>query len=120
MKFAVPFAPLSVVVPALLALGFFDGLVFAVQYLAPAYFAEGRGEGMALAIAFINSVQVLVGSGIAIVFGFLVESNGYTAAWVFTAAITVGLLPLLLLVQRQQNDVSGRMVRTPRPRAPQA
>ncbi len=116
---AVPYAPLALVIPALLALGFFDGLVFAVQYLAPAYFAEGRGEGMALAISFINSVQVLVGSGIAILFGFLIESNGYTVAWVFAAAITLALLPLLLFVEPQQTE-SGRRVWSPRPRAPRA
>lgn len=117
---AVPFAPLIVVVPALLALGFFDGLVFAVQYLAPAYFAEGRGEGMALAIAFINSVQVLVGSGLAILFGILVEADGYTVAWIFAALVTLAFLPLLLLVERQHEEGPGRVIRSPRPRAQRA
>jgi MFS family permease len=97
---AIPFAPIYVVAPALLLLGFFDGLVFAVQYVLPTYFRGTVGEGLALSIAFLNSVQVLVGSGLAIVFGLLVASHGYTVAWVAASLLTLATLPLLLFVER--------------------
>ena len=116
MVLAVPFAPLPVMVTAMLALGFFDGLVFTVIYLIPTYLAEGRGEAMALAVALLNSVQVLVGSALAVLFGFLAAGPGYTVAWAAMALLTVVPLPLLLLVERQ--ELPPRGVRTPPVRAP--
>lgn len=99
--FLVPVAPLIVLVPALLALGFCDGVVFAVQYLMPAYFAETRGEELALGIGLINSAQVLVGSGLAVAFGYLITAQGWTVAWLFAGIVALGTLPLLVAVERQ-------------------
>jgi MFS family permease len=115
---AVPFAPLVIVVPALLALGFFDGLVFAVQYLMPSYFPESRSDGLALGIAFLNSVQVLVGSGIAILFGFVVVLGGYPIAWIMAAAIALATLPLLVLVERQPSPTASVSVAAHSPARP--
>jgi MFS family permease len=96
----VPFAALPVLVPALLALGFCDGLVFAIQYLLPANFAASRDEGIALGVGFINMVQVVVGGGIVVLFAYLVSGAGYTTAWVVTAMLGLATLPLLLFVER--------------------
>jgi MFS family permease len=106
LVFVVPFAPLPLVAVALIALGFFDGLVFAAQYLMPSYFLDTQGEGVALAIGLLNSVQVLLGSGIAIAFAFLIEPLGWAGAWLFAGAVALGLLPLLALVRA--TDAIGR------------
>ena len=95
----VPFVPLPVLAPALVVLGFFDGLVFAVQYLMPSYFAEARDEALALGVGFLNSVQVLVGSGIAIAFGYLIAPDGWSVAWVFAGLACLATLPLLIFVE---------------------
>jgi MFS family permease len=99
--FVIPVGPLFLVAPALIALGFFDGLVFAIQYLMPSYFASSADEGVALGIGFLNSVQVLGGSALAIAFGFLIRPIGWTGAWVFAGAAAIAMLPLLMLVERQ-------------------
>jgi MFS family permease len=119
MFFLIPVGPLVIVGVALILLGFFNGLVFSIQYLMPSYFTDTRDEGIALGIGFLNSVQVLVGSGIAIGFGYLTGPFGWTAAWIFAGAITLALLPLLLLVERQtaeREDGPYRPTAVSRPR----
>ena len=82
----------------LLPLGFFDGVVFAIQYLIPTYLPDTRREGLALGVALINSVQVSLGSGLAVLFGVVAATAGYSWAWVLTGALALALLPLLWLV----------------------
>jgi MFS family permease len=96
----VPFAPFAALVPALLALGFCDGLVFAVQYLLPSNFVASRDEGVALGIGFINMVQVVFGGAIVVLFALLSSAEGYTLAWVVTGLLGLATLPLLLFVER--------------------
>ena len=95
----VPFVPLLALWPLFVFLGFADGVLFAVLYLVPTYLPEGRGDYLALAIGFVNSVQLFFGSLFAIVFGVLVGVMGYTVGWVFAGALIVGFLPLLLLLR---------------------
>ena len=95
----VPFVPLLALWPLFVFLGFADGVLFAVLYLVPTYLPEGRGDYLALAIGFVNSVQLFFGSLFAIVFGVLVGVVGYTVGWVFAGALIVGFLPLLLLLR---------------------
>ncbi|HZY71418.1 MAG TPA: MFS transporter [Thermoplasmata archaeon] len=107
---ALPFTPLFALWPLFALLGLVDGIVFAVEYLIPAYLSDTAGEGVALGVAFINSLQVLIGSGIAIGFGFLAAADGYLPAWIVIAVLTVGLLPLLAWVEpnRARGDATPR------------
>jgi hypothetical protein len=82
-----------------LAAGFFDGMTFAILYLIPTYLEETQREGLALGVGVVNSLQVLVGGVIAVVFGIIAGSIGYTQAWVFAGLVSVGMLPLLYFVQ---------------------
>ena len=92
----VPFVPLAALWPLFIFLGFADGVLFAVQYLIPTYLPEGHGNKTALAIGFLNSVQLFFGSLFAVVFGVMVGVVGYTTGWVFAGAVLVGFLPFLL------------------------
>ena len=95
----VPFLPLLALWPLFVFLGFAEGVLFAVLYLVPTYLPEGRREFTALAIGFVNSVQLFFGSLFAVVFGVMVGVVGYTVGWLFTGALLVGFLPLLLLLR---------------------
>lgn len=95
---AIPFVPLWGLWPVVLLLGFVDGIVFAILYLIPSYLAETQGEGLALGVALVNSIQVLLGSVLAVAFGFIVSWWGYTTGWLYAGAITLVLLPLLAWV----------------------
>ncbi len=112
----IPFLALGPLVVAMLLLGFADGAVFAVLYLIPTYLPESGGEGLALGVGVVNSIQVILGGAIAVTFGFVVEAFGYTAAWAFAAALMLILLPLLALVPasrappRRGGVVEGRGV----------
>jgi MFS family permease len=79
-------------------IGLFDGIVFAVLYLIPSYLPESQGQGLALGIAVINSIQVLLGAVAAVAFGYIADVWGYTAAWLFVGILTLVCLPLVLLV----------------------
>ena len=94
----VPFATLWTIGPLFLGLGFFDGVVFAILYLIPTYLPETQGEGLALGVGFVNSIQVLLGSGFVVLFGVLVEVVGYSGAWWYAGALSLALLPGLFLV----------------------
>ncbi len=92
----VPFLPLYAVAVLFVYAGFADGVAVAVLYFIPTYMPDTSGEHLVLGIASLNTIQVFVGSGLAIAFGYLAEYEGYTWAWIFAGAITVGFLPLLL------------------------
>lgn len=102
----VPFVPLLALWPLFVFLGFADGVLFAVLYLVPTYLPEGRGDYLALAIGFVNSVQLFFGSLFAVVFGVLVGVVGYTVGWVFAGALIVGFLPLLLLLRAPRSGAA--------------
>jgi MFS family permease len=95
---SIPFAPLWLLWPVFVLLGIVDGVIFAILYVIPTYLPETQGPGLALALAVVNSIQVLVGSALAVGFGFVAADWGYTTAWVLTAAIALGLLPILFWV----------------------
>lgn len=104
----IPFVPLGVLVPDAIALGFFDGVVFSILYLIPTYLPEARGEGLALGVGVVNSIQVSLGSAVAVAFGVLAATRGYVAAWEFAAVLALALLPLLGFV-----PVTGPEVASP-------
>jgi len=95
----IPFLPLEALWPLFIFLGFADGVLFAVLYLVPTYLPEGRGENTALAIGFVNAIQLFAGSLFAILFGVLVGAVGYDVSWVFAAVLTVAFLPLLFFLK---------------------
>jgi MFS family permease len=94
----IPFATLWTIGPLFLALGFLDGVVYAILYLIPTYLPETQGEGLALGVGVVNSIQVLLGSGFVVLFGVLVETVGYTGAWLYAGLLSLALLPALFLV----------------------
>jgi MFS transporter, ACDE family, multidrug resistance protein len=101
-----PFLPLAGLVAIFVFLGFADGVVFAVLYLVPTYHPEARGEGLSLALALINCIQILAGSALAIAFGFIAADLGYTDAWIFAGCIGVVPLPLLWWVRGARGGVN--------------
>jgi MFS family permease len=118
----VPFLPLVTLIALFALLGFADGVVFAVLYLLPTYLPESRGETLSLALSFVNSIQIFLGSAAAVGFAVIAQTLGYTAAWWFTGAIALAPLPLLGWVSGRRGPVSAgafprpataRAVRTP-------
>ncbi len=118
--FAIPLLGL----PGLLALfgflGFADGVVFAVLYLIPSYLPESRGETLALGLAFVNSIQIFLGSLLAIVFGYIAGMWGYEAAWWFAGVIALAPLPLLAWVSGRGGDATYVRARARGPRGVRA
>ncbi len=112
---AIPFLPLLWLWPLFLFLGFANGVLFAVQYLIPTYLPEGRGNNTALAIGFLNSVQLFFGSLFAVLFGVLVGVVGYTVGWVFSGLLLVAFLPFLLFLRSPR---SGSAPVSPGPMTP--
>lgn len=95
----VPLAGLLTIGPLLVLLGALDGIVFAILYLIPTYLPESGDRGLALGVGLLNSIQVLLGSGLALLFAVIVARSGFTAAWIFAGLVSLGLLPLVLLVR---------------------
>jgi MFS family permease len=110
-----PFLPLAALWPLFVFLGFADGVIFVVLYLIPTYLEEGRGEHLALAIGFVNSIQLFLGSLIAVVFGVIAGAVGYEVAWIFAGVLTAAFLPLLafLNVPRSGPAPSGAVAPLP-------
>jgi MFS transporter, ACDE family, multidrug resistance protein len=101
---AIPFLPLGAVWPLMAVLGFVIGMLFAVQYLLPSYLRASRGEGVALSLALLNSVQIFAGSGLAIGFAVVATTSGYTVAWLFAGGVALATLPFLLGVERRPEE----------------
>ena len=101
----IPFLPIFGLVGLFVFLGFADGVIFAVLYLLPTYLPEARGETLALGLAFLNSIQISLGSACAIVFGYIAGTVGYGPAWWFAGAVTLVPLPLLALVSGRRGTV---------------
>jgi predicted MFS family arabinose efflux permease len=95
---AIPFGSLWDIGPILVALGAVDGIVFAILYLIPTYLEETGSRGLALGVGFVNSVQVLLGSGLAVLFAVVVGAYGFTDAWLFAGLASLALLPALAFV----------------------
>jgi MFS family permease len=98
MVLILPFAGLTELWALMTVLGVFDGMAFAILYLIPTYLQETQGKGLALGVAFVNSVQVLVGSAVAVLFGFVVTYYGFTVGWLMVGGFALATLPLLLRV----------------------
>jgi len=114
----VPYLPLAALVGLFAFLGFADGVVFAVLYLLPSYLPESRGESLSLGLSLLNSIQIFLGSGLAIAYAFVASDFGYTAAWWFTGAIALAPLPLLAWVSGRRGPVGkGAILRSETTRA---
>lgn len=101
---AVPFLSVAPLAAIMVALGFADGMVFAILYLIPSYLPESHGDGLALGVALINSIQVILGSALSIAFGFVVAWYGYTVAWEEAGIVAIALLPLLVFVRPNRRE----------------
>jgi MFS family permease len=110
---AIPFVSFVPLVVLMVTLGFFDGVVFAILYIIPTYLPESRGEGLALGVGVVNSIQVILGSALAIAFGFVVSVAGFTAAWEFAGATSIAFLPLLVLVRPISSTPRGTVAGSP-------
>ncbi|MCI4353519.1 MAG: MFS transporter [Thermoplasmata archaeon] len=104
----IPYLGLYPTAIVFVVMGLFDGIVFAVLYLIPSYLAESQGHGLALGIAFVNSVQVLLGSAVAVGFGFVAVAAGFTVAWLLVGGLAVAMIPLVLLVAPNRAGVPLR------------
>ena len=111
--FLIPFLPLDAFWPLFVFLGFADGVMFAVLYLVPTYLVEGQGENLALALGFVNSIQLFLGSLFAVVFGVVAGAVGYEVAWLFAAALTAGFLPIILFLQVPRSGADSPSAPTP-------
>jgi len=109
----VPFLPFVALLPLFAFLGFADGVVFAVLYLLPSYLPESHGESLSLALSFVNSIQIFLGSVLAFGFALIAQGLGYTAAWWFTGAVALAPLPLLAWVSGRRGAVGA--VALPKP-----
>ena len=115
---AIPVLPLSGLLALFAFLGFADGVVFALLYLIPSYLPESHGETLSLGLATLNSIQIFIGSVLAIVFGYVAGSVGYDYAWWFAGAIGLAPLPLLAWVKGRGGEATGFVrSRGRRPRA---
>ncbi len=102
----IPFTPLVGLVVLFALLGVFDGIIWAVLYLLPTYLPESQGEGLSLALALLNAINIFGGSGLAVAFAYVATYSSYTTAWLFAGVLAVLPMPLLLLV-RGHRGVSG-------------
>ena len=95
----VPFLPITELLAVFVFLGFAAGVVYADLYLIPTYYPETAGEGLSLALALINCVQIFAGSALAIAFGVVAVDWGWTAAWIFAGLLGAATFPLLVWVR---------------------
>jgi predicted MFS family arabinose efflux permease len=100
---AIPFLPLAAVVAAFAVLGFSNGVTFTLLYLIPTYLPQVTVNRVALGLAFVNFVQILIGSAIALGFALVASAIGYSGGWIFAGVATLAFLPALLL-----SSTSGR------------
>jgi MFS family permease len=98
MVVAIPFLGFYPTAALFVFMGLFEGVAFAILYLIPSYLSESRAEGLALGVAFVNSIQVLLGSLVAIIFGYLAVARGFTTAWILVGVLAMISVPLLFLV----------------------
>ncbi|MGC2359093.1 MAG: MFS transporter [Thermoplasmata archaeon] len=106
----VPFLALEALIVDFVFLGFAAGAVFAVLYLIPSYLPEAQAEGLSLALALVNGVQIFAGSAIAIAFGFIAVDAGFTDAWIFAGVVGLVTLPMLIWVIGTRNLESARPI----------
>jgi predicted MFS family arabinose efflux permease len=117
----IPYLPIVGLIALFAFLGVADGIVFAILYLLPSYLPEAHGETLALGLSFLNSIQIFLGSGLAVAFGYLAETLGYTVAWWFAGAVALAPLSLLYWVTGRRGAVANPALRRPAgPRAVRA
>lgn len=106
----IPYATLLLLWIIYIVAGFLLGVTNAVMNLYPSYLEETKGPGMALAVGLIITCQTLFRSAVAIAFGYLAVTSGYTVAWLFSAFLCLSLLPLLRWVppSRAARPMSSR------------
>ncbi len=111
--FLIPYLAFPALFALFAVLGFADGVVFAVLYLLPVYLPETRGENLSLGLALLNSIQIFLGSALALAFAFVAGAFGYTPAWWFTGVIALAPLPLLAWVSGRHGPVARPAVGSP-------
>ena len=94
----VPFLSFAGIWPAFVVLGFSAGVTWTALYLIPTYFPGLDGERFSLAVGLMNSVQIFLGSALTLGFALIAAGAGFTAAWIFAAAVSAAFLPGLLAV----------------------
>jgi MFS family permease len=109
--FLIPYVPIAALVAVFAFYGLGQAVAFANLYVMPSYLPGISPETLAFGLALINGIQILLGSACAIAFGFIVADFGYTVAWFFAGAISIGTLPFLLGARHLTRD--ERAVRAP-------
>ena len=106
--FLVPFLDFPGLVAVFTVFGVGSSVAFAVLYLLPSYLPGMAPESLSFALALINGIQILLGSGLAIGFGFVAEAFGYTAAWYYAGALAVATLAVLVVLRPTDFIGEGR------------
>jgi predicted MFS family arabinose efflux permease len=111
--FLLPFLNEVVLVIDYVLGGLIIGAVLPLLFAMPSNFRETAGGNLSVAIGVIETSQVLLQGGAAVLFGFLVVGFGFTATWVIFGIVALVPLPALLLVPSNRAN-------TPRSGASQA
>ncbi|MGA8511930.1 MAG: MFS transporter [Thermoplasmata archaeon] len=105
--FGILFAPIIILLPfldqAVLVVdyvlgGLIVGAILPLLFAMPSNFRETEGGNTSVAIGVIETSQVLLQGGAAVLFGFIVVSFGFTSAWVIFGLVALAPLPALMLV----------------------
>jgi predicted MFS family arabinose efflux permease len=93
----------------LVVFGLANGVALTMLYSIPSRIPEVSSDGLPLAIGVLDSVETLVGSGLALSFGAVVGIFGFGVAWPVVGLATVAPLVLLLWVheRKYQSVVDG-------------
>jgi len=99
-----PFGTFPELVALFALLGLLDGIVWAVLYLLPTYLPETEGEGLALGLGLLNTINIFGGSALAVAFAYVATYANFTVAWLFAGVLALVPLPLLLFVTGHQRN----------------
>ncbi|MFZ1024489.1 MAG: MFS transporter [Thermoplasmata archaeon] len=93
-----PFLDQAVLVVDYVLGGLIVGAILPLLFAMPSNFRETEGGNTSVAIGVIETSQVLLQGGAAVLFGFLVVGLGFTSAWVIFGLVALAPLPALMLV----------------------
>ncbi len=86
--------------------GLLVGAVLPLLFAMPSNFPETEGGNTAVAIGVIETSQVLLQGGAAVLFGSFVVGMGFTATWAIFGVVALATIPALIMVP--SNRASGK------------
>jgi predicted MFS family arabinose efflux permease len=115
--FGILFAPIILLIPFLnetvlvvdyVLGGLIVGAILPLLFAMPSNFQETQGGNTSVAIGVIETSQVLLQGGAAVLFGLVIVGLGFTYAWLIFGLVALATLPALMLVpsNRSERDAS--------------